>query len=59
MVKQICLFLIKVVQSADGEDGKKEGEFGRLWTKAAWMKEGEMVMEQIEICGEIEVDRGQ
>lgn len=51
MVEQVCLFLLKVVQSANGEYGKEKSRFGAFWTEGDRMEEGEVVMEQIEVGG--------
>ena len=58
-MKRICLFLVKVVHSTDRKDGQKQGELGSLWAEADRMEEGQMMMEQIEVCGEVEVDSWQ
>lgn len=56
MVKDVGLFLLKVVQGTNGQDGEKKGGFGGFRSEGDWMKKGEMVMEEVEICGEVEVD---
>ena len=45
MVKQVSLFLIKIVQGSDRENGEEKSWLGGLRAKADRVEEGKMVME--------------
>lgn len=53
VMQQVGLFLVEVVQSADGKDGEQEGRFSSFGTKADRMEKGEVMMKEVEVGGEV------
>lgn len=56
MMEKIGLFLFKVVESSNGEDGEEKRWFGAFRTEGHGVEEGEMVMKEIEIGRQVKVD---